>query len=192
MVGTLDYWRSIPERSITAFHLAISVLIMLARFLRRAAARFDAHVEKRLPHLGSGRGGDVLARQPVDDRLAACRGHADAGPGGDARSRARPLSAMVGTSGRLAKRRSEPTASAFNWLPLMSDRTGPTSSNATLQLVAAQRGDEQRIRLERHDLRVDACHRLQQLGGEELRAADIDRADVELAADSSSRKRSSP
>ena len=50
-----------------------------------------------------------------------------------------------------------------------------------LHVVAQQRDQRLRRIAIRHDLEIDAGRRLEQLGAEILRAADIDGADIELA-----------
>ncbi len=103
----------------------------LARLLRRAAARLDGHVVKRLAHFRSGRGGDFLgdSRSTIAwacRRARSCRSRRRrrTRTPRSRRSWAPPAGSRSGDA--------EPTASAFNWLPLMCDSTGPTSSNATL------------------------------------------------------------
>jgi hypothetical protein len=172
-------------------HLAqrrISPASSSSRLLRAAALRGHAELLQPLLHAGWASASMAAAwRRSMTAGRRADRGGQRI-PRRERRSRARPLRrpsahrqsrrALVGGDRQHANR-----------LRAHLRQHRPEDLEGRLDLAGAQGGQHRRRALVRNDQRVDAGLRLEQLGGQVLRAADRDRADREAAPAPPSRVR---
>src|SRR5712692_9125758 len=142
-------------------------------------ARVHAEILQPIAHFGCGDCSVDLAAKPIDHDLGRFCRRGDAVPRSrlvaahaalrNGRNIRQPLVALVG---RYCER---PEGTA---LDLRHHRCQDFKRH--LHVIALQRKDDRGRCLERNNLRLDSRHRLEKFRSEVLRAADVDRADVEL------------